>query len=57
MNICYSCKRTLGDHEIRAVCSCGDLYCRKCIEDVFTEKELEAVIKDAKTKGHDVTLK
>jgi len=41
------------DGDIQATCSCGDIYCRACIS-IFSPKELEAVIADAKAQGHIV---
>jgi hypothetical protein len=43
------------ESEVAAVCSCGEVYCKKCLESLIPG-ELDAPMKDSARKGHTPTL-
>ena len=50
------CNRPITQSEVKAVCSCGDVYCATCLS-ILAPDELTATIQDSLRQGHFVTVR
>jgi len=46
---CSSCKQPVTKKDIKAICSCGHIYCKGCLG-IMTPQELEIAVIEVKYK-------
>lgn len=55
LRACTTCGTPTKRVDAKAVCSCGDIYCKNCVA-ILTGEEIRAAIEDSARQGHQVSI-